>query len=115
MSTGLCWHSGRRRDGAAGRMTDAGGRGHLGQAQLLPGQPRRYNARTLPKRLLSIIVPVFNEEEFVAAAIERALRAPLPDGIESEVVAIDDGSTDGSSEILDELAAAHPGRVRVFH
>ena len=71
--------------------------------------------RHLAKRLLSIIVPVFNEEEFVAAAIERALRAPLPEGIESEVVAIDDGSTDGSSEILDELAAAHPGRIRVFH
>src|SRR5438067_162910 len=71
--------------------------------------------RLLPKRLLSIIVPVFNEEEFVAAAIERALRAPLPAEVESEVVAVDDGSTDGSSEVLDELAAAHPGRVRVFH
>jgi glycosyltransferase involved in cell wall biosynthesis len=69
----------------------------------------------LANRLLSIIVPVYNEEEFVAAAIERALLAPLPEGIESEVVAVDDGSTDGSSEILDELAAAHPGRVRVFH
>src|ERR1017187_3320517 len=64
--------------------------------------------------LLSIIVPVYNEAEFVAAAIERALRAPLPDGLDSEVVAVDDGSSDGSSEILDQLAAAHP-RVRVFH
>src|SRR5450432_2986494 len=67
------------------------------------------------KRLLSIIVPVYNEEEYVAASILRALNAPLPEGIESEIVAVDDGSTDGSPGILKELAAAHPGRVRVFH
>ncbi|MBS1854469.1 MAG: glycosyltransferase [Acidobacteria bacterium] len=63
--------------------------------------------------MLSIIVPVYNEEEFVAASIERALRAPLPEGLESEVVAVDDGSTDGSREILEELAARYPERVRV--
>ena len=68
-----------------------------------------------PKRLLSIIVPVYNEEEFLSAAILRAMDAPLPDGLESEIVAIDDGSTDASAEILDELAQQHPGRIRVFH
>jgi glycosyltransferase involved in cell wall biosynthesis len=67
------------------------------------------------KRLLSIIVPVYNEEEFVAEAILRALDAPLPEGLESEIVAVDDGSTDCSPEILEELAKAHPGRIRVFH
>src|SRR5260370_2818616 len=41
--------------------------------------------------------------------------APLPDGLESEIIAVDDGSTDASPEILEELAAAHPGRIRVFH
>ena len=67
------------------------------------------------KRLLSIIVPVYNEEEYVAASILRALNAPLPEGIESEIVAVDDGSTDGSPGILKELAAAYPGRIRIFH
>ena len=67
------------------------------------------------KRLLSILVPVYNEEEFVAASIQRALDAPLPEGLESEVVAVDDGSRDSSPQILDELAAQYPGRVRVFH
>ena len=66
-------------------------------------------------RLLSIIVPVYNEEEFLAAAIERALRAPLPEGLESELVAVDDGSTDSSREILAELADKYPGRVRVVY
>jgi glycosyltransferase involved in cell wall biosynthesis len=68
-----------------------------------------------PKRLLSILVPVYNEEEFVGASIQRALDAPLPDGLESEVVAVDDGSRDATALVLDELAAQHPGRVRVFH
>ncbi|HZY58253.1 MAG TPA: glycosyltransferase [Candidatus Binataceae bacterium] len=66
-------------------------------------------------RLLSILVPVYNEEEYVAASIERALNAPLPEGLESEVVAVDDGSRDTSPQILDDLAARFPGRIRVFH
>jgi glycosyltransferase involved in cell wall biosynthesis len=68
-----------------------------------------------PKRLLSILVPVYNEEEFVAASIQRALEAPLPEGLVSEVVAVDDGSRDSSPQILDELAAQYPDRMRVFH
>jgi glycosyltransferase involved in cell wall biosynthesis len=65
--------------------------------------------------VLSILVPVYNEEEFVAVSIRRALDAPLPEGLESEVVAVDDGSRDSSPQILEELAAQYPGRVRVFH
>jgi glycosyltransferase involved in cell wall biosynthesis/ubiquinone/menaquinone biosynthesis C-methylase UbiE len=67
------------------------------------------------KRLLSILVPAYNEEEYLAASILRALAAPLPEGLESEVVAVDDGSTDGTPRILDELAERYPGRVHVFH
>jgi glycosyltransferase involved in cell wall biosynthesis len=58
---------------------------------------------------------VYNEAEFVAASIQRALEAPLPEGLESEVVAVDDGSRDATPAILGELAAQYPGRVRVFH
>jgi glycosyltransferase involved in cell wall biosynthesis len=65
------------------------------------------------RRLLSIIVPVFNEEEYLAAAVLRALDAPLPEGLTSEIVAVDDGSTDLSREILAELAARFPDRIRV--
>jgi glycosyltransferase involved in cell wall biosynthesis/protein-L-isoaspartate O-methyltransferase len=66
-------------------------------------------------RLLSILVPAYNEEEYLAASILRALEAPLPEGLESEVVAVDDGSTDCTPQILDELAERYPERVRVFH
>ena len=66
-------------------------------------------------RLLSILVAAYNEEEYLAASILRALEAPLPEGLESEVVAVDDGSTDGTPQILDDLAERYPGRIRVFH
>lgn len=50
----------------------------------------------------------------MAPAILRALRAPLPEGLEAEIVAVNDGSTDGSGQILGELAAEYPGKIRVF-
>src|SRR5215469_4133557 len=59
-------------------------------------------------------MPVYNEEESLRASVLRALDAPLPAGMCSEIVAVDDGSTDASQEILAELAAANPQRVRVF-
>jgi cellulose synthase/poly-beta-1,6-N-acetylglucosamine synthase-like glycosyltransferase len=53
--------------------------------------------------LLTVVVPVYNEEEFAALSIERVLRAALPNGL-IEIIAVDDGSTDGSGEALEELA-----------
>ena len=48
---------------------------------------------------LSVIMPVYNEEETVAKAIDRSLSVDL-DGIDIEVVVVDDGSDDESPEIL---------------
>jgi len=62
--------------------------------------------------LLSVLMPVFNEEEFVAESIRRVLEAPLPDGLTLELVVVDDGSTDGSAAIIQELAGRHPERIR---
>jgi dolichol-phosphate hexosyltransferase len=48
---------------------------------------------------LSILMPVYNERATVEEAIERALEAPLP--VESrQLVVVDDGSTDGTRELL---------------
>lgn len=61
--------------------------------------------------LVSIIVPVFNESATVAAVIARLLEVALP--AEREILVVNDGSTDGTREVLDGLPA-HP-RVRVIH
>jgi glycosyltransferase involved in cell wall biosynthesis len=87
---------------------EAPGRGLYSDAQV-SGSGR---AVAVERGLVSIIVPVYNEEEFVRASILRALRAPLPEGLRSEIVAVDDGSTDASSEILAELAAEYPDHMR---
>lgn len=63
---------------------------------------------------LSIIVPAYNEEEFLGALLDRVLAAPLPDGLEREVVVVDDGSDDGSWEIAARYAEQHPGSVCAF-
>jgi len=64
--------------------------------------------------LLSILVPLYNEEEFVATLLGRVLAAPLPDGMGREVIVVDDGSKDGSAEIVEELAQQHPETVRLI-
>jgi len=68
----------------------------------------------VPTTLLSILVPLFNEEEFVGALLKRALTAPLPAGMEREIIVVDDGSTDGSDQIVGELVRQMPDTVRLF-
>jgi glycosyltransferase involved in cell wall biosynthesis len=63
---------------------------------------------------LSILIPVYNEVDLIAALLSRVLAAPMPD-TEAEIVAVDDGSTDGTAELLNDLAAQYPGLLRVFH
>jgi glycosyltransferase involved in cell wall biosynthesis len=62
---------------------------------------------------LSILMPVFNERSTIRTAIEQVLQAPL--GVGSlELVIVDDGSTDGTREIL--RVTEWPPQVRVvFH
>ena len=52
---------------------------------------------------LSIIVPVFNEARTVRAVIDRLLTIELP--VTREILVIDDGSTDGTGDVLDRAAA----------
>jgi glycosyltransferase involved in cell wall biosynthesis len=58
---------------------------------------------------VSVVIPIFNERPTLRLAIERILTVPL----EMELLCVDDGSTDGSREILAELAKEHP-QVQVF-
>ncbi|WP_149802208.1 glycosyltransferase family 2 protein [Mesorhizobium sp. NFR06] len=60
--------------------------------------------------LISVLLPVYNAEPFVAAAIGSILRQ---DYRRLEVIAIDDGSTDRSLEILERCRKAD-GRVRLI-
>jgi glycosyltransferase involved in cell wall biosynthesis len=61
---------------------------------------------------LSILVPVYNERAVVERSLAQVLAAPLPEQMSRELIVVDDCSTDGTSEILERLAAADE-RIRL--
>jgi dolichol-phosphate mannosyltransferase len=61
-----------------------------------------------PIRLLSIVIPCRNEEGAIASTIEHLDLELRLRGIEHEIVAVDDGSTDGTGRILESLAKRFP-------
>ena len=64
---------------------------------------------------LSYFFPAHDEAENVEALVEEALLELGRLAERFEVIAVDDGSTDGTRDIADRLAAAHPDVVRVVH
>jgi len=58
---------------------------------------------------------VYNERSYLRCCVERVLAAPLPGELKREVLLVDDGSTDGTREIIAELAYTHGGTVRAFY
>jgi glycosyltransferase involved in cell wall biosynthesis len=62
-------------------------------------------------RTLSVLMPVYNEARTLRTIVERVFKSDT--GLDIELVCVDDASSDGSYEILLELAAGD-GRIKVF-
>src|SRR5271165_6879248 len=58
---------------------------------------------------LSVVIPVYNERATLRQVVSKVLSVPL----EIELICVDDGSKDGSREILQGLEKEHP-QVRIF-
>ena len=63
------------------------------------------------KMKLSVVIPVYNEFDTIETLISRVMSVGLAD----EIIIIDDGSTDGTRELLQELAPAHEPIRLILH
>lgn len=72
------------------------------------------NRPPLSEVLASVVLPVFNESKVLLRLIEAVDDAFTDLPCDYEIVFVNDGSSDGSAELLDDLAADHP-EVHVVH
>lgn len=70
-----------------------------------------YGGVNMRSHLLSVIIPVYNAEKYMRKCIDSILNQTFK---QIELILVDDGSTDRSSEICDEYVEKD-SRVRVFH
>jgi cellulose synthase/poly-beta-1,6-N-acetylglucosamine synthase-like glycosyltransferase len=62
---------------------------------------------------VSVLISAFNEEKWIRDRVRNALRQSYPSE-RLDVVIASDGSTDRTTAIVRELAARHPGRIKLF-
>jgi glycosyltransferase involved in cell wall biosynthesis len=63
---------------------------------------------------ISVFFPCYNEQENVGRTVEKALEVMQKLNADFEVIIVDDGSSDGTGQIADEIAG-RDGRVKVVH
>jgi glycosyltransferase involved in cell wall biosynthesis len=78
------------------------------EPQAAPTRPTRSDT------LVSVVLPVYNEVEVLPTLLGRVRQALAALAVRSEIIVVDDGSTDGSGPLLDQIAARCP-EVRVIH
>lgn len=68
----------------------------------------------MQKNTLSILVPVFNEASLIEKTITKLLRVDLS-YFQTEILLIDDGSTDDTLIILNKISTRYPKKIKVLH
>jgi poly(ribitol-phosphate) beta-N-acetylglucosaminyltransferase len=64
--------------------------------------------------VVSVIIPVYNTMPYLTACLDSLVDQSI--GLDRlQIITVDDGSTDGSSEVLNRYAARHPGSFLVIH
>ena len=64
--------------------------------------------------LLSVIIPVYNAEEYLDRCLQSVFKAVALSKVSAEVIVVDNGSTDGSVKIAKEFASKSPLRISVL-
>jgi glycosyltransferase involved in cell wall biosynthesis len=63
---------------------------------------------------VTVVMPALNEEENIADAINNTLEAFNALGIDGEIVAVNDGSSDATQSIMEKKALGSSGRIRII-
>jgi dolichol-phosphate mannosyltransferase len=71
--------------------------------------PPHANEGSLENARVLVIVPTYNERENIARMIDTVLAQDR----RIEILVVDDGSPDGTAEIVESMMSRHPGRVHV--
>jgi glycosyltransferase involved in cell wall biosynthesis len=64
---------------------------------------------------LSILIPLYNEEEFIQTLLQRVLDAPYPPGVDFEIIVVNDCSTDGSAEAVQDFICRTKSLITLLH
>jgi glycosyltransferase involved in cell wall biosynthesis len=64
---------------------------------------------------LSVLIPVYNEKFTVEQLVDTVLQVSLPGGMRKELILVDDASTDGTQEVLEDLVKRKPGLRLIRH
>lgn len=76
----------------------------------IPGFPERPEMPEQPTNpdVLSVLIPLYNEEEFIQELLARVVAAPLPPGVDRELIIVDDCSRDASVQAVESFMASRP-------
>jgi glycosyltransferase involved in cell wall biosynthesis len=74
-----------------------------------------HPATTKPAPVVSVVIPLYQKARHIAAAISVAYRSCCLAGVAFELVVVDDGSTDGSGDAVQDWAAEDPAQASVLH
>jgi len=61
---------------------------------------------------LSILIPAYNERYFIGELLRRCLDVPLPEDMDREIIVVDDGSSDGTRDILVAFHNEYPEIIK---
>jgi len=67
------------------------------------GSRAALRSGVMPRQTLSIIIPIYNERQYVERILDRVQSAPIPPNLSREIIVVDDGSTDGTATLLDTI------------
>ena len=85
-------------------------------ALLAYGRMRKFRRPRLPlpdtPPTVTVLIPAKDEGDGIRACLERVLEQDYPN---FTILAVDDRSTDATGAVMDEMAAAHPERLRALH